>query len=145
MTRETSVGLLGIGVNFYDGQGFMVPKKSKITSATKLKGATVCVQSGTTTEKNLADFSRTRKLGIKPIVFDTYEAGFKAPLLDRAPEQLLDAAQPVQDGVLVRPQALRGDARVVLGLRRHEPARAIVNAIMPAIRSWGKRKCRRSE
>jgi general L-amino acid transport system substrate-binding protein len=50
------LGLHFTGVTYYDGQGFMVPKKSKITSATKLKGATVCVQSGTTTEKNLNDY-----------------------------------------------------------------------------------------
>ena len=46
LTRDASLGLHFTGVTYYDGQGFMVPKKSKITSATKLKGATVCVQSG---------------------------------------------------------------------------------------------------
>jgi hypothetical protein len=59
---------------FYDGQGFMVPAKANIKSAKQLKGATVCVQSGTTTEKNLTDFSRTNKLDIKPVVFEKFEA-----------------------------------------------------------------------
>ena len=49
LTRDASLGLHFTGVTYYDGQGFMVPKKSKITSAKNLKGATVCVQSGTTT------------------------------------------------------------------------------------------------
>ena len=54
LTRDASLGLSFVGVNYYDGQGFLVPK-GKITSAKQLKGATVCVQSGTTTEKNLTD------------------------------------------------------------------------------------------
>ena len=58
LTRDASLGLDFTGVTYYDGQGFMVPKKSKITSAKQLKGATVCVQSGTTTEKNLTDYLR---------------------------------------------------------------------------------------
>ncbi len=56
LNRDGSLGLHFVGANYYDGQGFMVPK-GKITSAKQLKGATVCVQSGTTTEKNLTDFS----------------------------------------------------------------------------------------
>src|SRR5262249_3030799 len=58
LTRDASLGLHFTGVTYYDGQGFMVPTKMKIKSAKQLKGATVCVQSGTTTEKNLTDFSR---------------------------------------------------------------------------------------
>jgi general L-amino acid transport system substrate-binding protein len=62
-------------VTYYDGQGFMVPvKKLNVKSAKQLKGATVCVQSGTTTEKNLTDFSRANNLGIKPVVFEKIEA-----------------------------------------------------------------------
>ena len=51
LTRDASLGLSFTGVTYYDGQGFMVPKKSKVTSAKQLKGATVCVQSGTTTRR----------------------------------------------------------------------------------------------
>ena len=74
LTRDASLGMSFTGVTYYDGQGFMVPSKSKVKSAKQLKGATVCVQSGTTTEKNLTDFSRANNLGIKPVVFDKFEA-----------------------------------------------------------------------
>ena len=72
LTRDASLGFHFTAITYIDGQGFLVPTKLKVTRATQLKGAQVCVQSGTTTEKNLADFSRSHKLGIKPIVFDTY-------------------------------------------------------------------------
>jgi len=74
LTRDGSLGLHQTVVTYYDGQGFMVPVKSKIKSAKQLKGQTVCVQSGTTTEKNLTDFSRANNLGIKPVVFEKVEA-----------------------------------------------------------------------
>ncbi len=66
LTRDASLGMNFTGVTYYDGQGFMVPVKGKIKSAKQLKGQTVCVQSGTTTEKNLTDFSRANGLGLKP-------------------------------------------------------------------------------
>ena len=68
--RDTQLGLDFTAVNFYDGQGFMVPKNSGIKSAFELKGATVCVATGTTTELNLADFSRANNLDIQPVVFE---------------------------------------------------------------------------
>ncbi len=74
LTRDASLGMFFTGTTYYDGQGFMVPVKSKITSAKQLKGATVCVQSGTTTEKNLTDFSRANNLNLKPVVFEKQEA-----------------------------------------------------------------------
>ena len=92
LTRDASLGLHFTGVTYYDGQGFMVPKKSKITSATKLKGATVCVQSGTTTEKNLNDYSKSMKLNIKPVVFDTQEATNKAYFAGRCQAYTTDAS-----------------------------------------------------
>lgn len=92
LTRDASLGLHQTVVTYYDGQGFIVPAKSKIKSTRQLKGQTVCVQSGTTTEKNLADFSRSRKLGIKPIVFDTYEAGFKALFAGRCQAYSADSS-----------------------------------------------------
>ena len=80
--RDTQLGLDFTAVNFYDGQGFMVPKDAGIKSAMELKGATVCVLTGTTTELNLADYSRANGLDIKPVVFednnvrdDTYRKG----------------------------------------------------------------------
>ncbi|MBP0623377.1 amino acid ABC transporter substrate-binding protein [Cupriavidus consociatus] len=74
LSRDASLGVQFTGVNYYDGQGFMVPAKSGITSPQQLKGATVCTSSGTTTEKNLTDFSRAHGLKIKPVVFEKAEA-----------------------------------------------------------------------
>ena len=73
LVRDSSLGMMFTGVTYYDGQGFMVPKSLKVTSAKQLKGATVCVQTGTTTELNLADFARANKLNIKPVVFESLE------------------------------------------------------------------------
>ena len=75
MSRDASLGVHFTGVTYYDGQGFMAPVKMKVASTKKIaKGTTVCVQTGTTTEKNLTDFSRTNKLDLKPIVFEKQEA-----------------------------------------------------------------------
>jgi len=68
--RDTQLGLDFTAINFYDGQGFMVRKDSGINSAFELKGATVCVATGTTTELNLADFSRANNLDIQSVVFE---------------------------------------------------------------------------
>ena len=78
LTRDASLGMHSTAVTYYDGQGFMVPLKSKIKSAKQLKGQTVCVQSGTTTEKNLTDFSKASGLAIKPVVFEKLEAAENA-------------------------------------------------------------------
>ena len=92
LTRDASLGLVFTGVTYYDGQGFMVPKKSKITSAKQLKGATVCVQSGTTTEKNLNDYSKSAGLNMKPVVFETQEAADKAYDAGRCQAYTTDAS-----------------------------------------------------
>lgn len=73
ITRDTSLGLNFVGVNYYDGQGFMVPKKLNVTSAKQLKGATICVQPGTTTELNLADYFRANGMAFKPVVIEKLE------------------------------------------------------------------------
>jgi general L-amino acid transport system substrate-binding protein len=70
ISRDTSLGLNFVGVNYYDGQGFMVPKKRNIKSAKQLDGATVCVQPGTTNELNLADYFRANKMKFKPVVIE---------------------------------------------------------------------------
>jgi general L-amino acid transport system substrate-binding protein len=92
LTRDASLGLLFTGVTYYDGQGFMVPAKGKIKNAKDLKGATVCVQSGTTTEKNLTDFSRANNLGIKPVVFEKVEAATGAYFSGRCQAYTTDAS-----------------------------------------------------
>ncbi len=73
ITRDTSLGLNFVGVNYYDGQGFMVPKKLNVKSARQLNGATICVQPGTTTELNLADYFRASGMNFKPVVIEKLE------------------------------------------------------------------------
>src|SRR5271154_50735 len=70
MSRETA-GMFFTGVNYYDGQGFMVRKKLGVDSATKLDGASICVQQGTTTELNLADYFRAHNMKFEAVVFAT--------------------------------------------------------------------------
>ncbi len=70
LSRDTSQGLDFLDTYFYDGQGFMVRKDLGIKSAMELKGATVCVLTGTSSELNLTDFNRTHNLNLKPVVFD---------------------------------------------------------------------------
>jgi len=65
--RDVDVKLTFVGVNYYDGQGFMVPKSLGVKSAKELDGATVCIQTGTTTELNLADFFRANKMKYNPV------------------------------------------------------------------------------
>ena len=92
LTRDASLGLHFTGATYYDGQGFMVTKKSKIASAKQLKGATVCVQSGTTTEKNLTDYSKAAGLNMKSVVFETQEATNKAYFSGRCQAYTTDAS-----------------------------------------------------
>jgi general L-amino acid transport system substrate-binding protein len=92
LTRDASLGLHFVGVNFYDGQGFMVPKSLNVTSARALRGATVCVQSGTTTELNLTDFSRANNMQIRPVVFEKVEAATEAYFSGRCQAYTTDAS-----------------------------------------------------
>ncbi len=92
LTRDAGLGLHGTAITYYDGQGFMVPAKSKIKNAKQLKGQTVCVQSGTTNEKNLSDFSRAHKLAIKPVVFEKFEAATGAYFAGRCAAYSTDAS-----------------------------------------------------
>ena len=92
LTRDASLGMNFTGATYYDGQGFMVPSKGKVKTAKQLKGATVCVQSGTTTEKNLTDFSRANKLDIKPVVFEKQEASTGAYFSGRCQAFTTDAS-----------------------------------------------------
>ena len=73
LSRDTSLGLDFAAISFYDGQGFMVPRKLGVKSAKELNGATVCVQPGTTTELNLADYFRATKMTFKPVVIEKIE------------------------------------------------------------------------
>ena len=73
LTRDTALGLDFTGVYYYDGQGFLVPKKLGVKSAKELNGATVCVAPGTTTELTLADYFRANKMTFKPVVIEKIE------------------------------------------------------------------------
>ncbi len=115
LTRDASLGLHFTAITYFDGQGFLVPRKIKVSGAKQLKNAQVCVQAGTTTEKNLADFSRAHKLGIKPVVFDSYEAGFKALFAGRCQAYTADASAlasirnkeaPKPDDYLILPELI---------------------------------------
>lgn len=92
LTRDASLGLHDTVVTYYDGQGFIVPKKSNIKSAKQFKNQTVCVQSGTTTEKNLTDYSKANKLNIKPVVFEKEEAATAAYFAGRCISYTTDAS-----------------------------------------------------
>jgi general L-amino acid transport system substrate-binding protein len=93
LTRDTTNGLNFVHVNYYDGQGFLVPKKLGIKSAKELGGATVCVLPGTTTEMNAADFFRGNKLGWKPVVIEQTAELSKAFFAGRCDVLTSDASQ----------------------------------------------------
>lgn len=92
LTRDASLGLSSTVVNYYDGQGFMVPVKSKLKNPKQLKDQTVCVQSGTTSEKNLASFSKANGLNLKPVVFEKFEAANAAYFSGRCVAYTTDAS-----------------------------------------------------
>ena len=71
LSRDVDLGFTFIGVNYYDGQGFMGRRSLGVMSATELDGASVCIQTGTTTELNLADFFRTNGMEYEPVPIDT--------------------------------------------------------------------------
>ncbi|MBL4806870.1 MAG: amino acid ABC transporter substrate-binding protein [Rhodobacteraceae bacterium] len=70
-SRDVDLKFTFIGVNYYDGQGFMVRKDLGVASATELDGATVCIQTGTTTELNLADYFRANGMSYEPVPIET--------------------------------------------------------------------------
>jgi general L-amino acid transport system substrate-binding protein len=75
ISRDTALGLNFAGVTYYDGQGFMINSKKLpgVNSALQLSGAAICVQSGTTTELNLADYFKANKMEYSPVVFEKFE------------------------------------------------------------------------
>jgi general L-amino acid transport system substrate-binding protein len=97
-TRDTSLGLNFTGVNYYDGQGFLVSKKLGVKSAKELSGATFCIQAGTTTELNLTDYFKANKMEYTPITYDT-------------------SAQSIEGFEAGRCDALTSDASQLYGLR----------------------------
>ena len=78
LTRDTALGLHFAGINYYDGQGFMTTRKLGVKSALDLGGSTICVQSGTTSELNLADYFKENRMVYKPLAFDTSDQTVRA-------------------------------------------------------------------
>ncbi len=74
MSRDAGEGFVFAGINYYDGQGFLVRRSLNLNSATELTGARVCVQSGSTSQANAADYFRSRGIEYRPVVFETEEA-----------------------------------------------------------------------
>lgn len=93
LTRDTANGLNFGPVTYYDGQGFMVPVKLGVTSARELSGASVCVQTGTTSELNLADYFRANGMELRPVTIEKYEEVTAAYLAGRCDAITSDASQ----------------------------------------------------
>jgi general L-amino acid transport system substrate-binding protein len=91
-SRDTSLGLNFTVINYYDGQGFMVRKALKVNSALELNDAAVCVQQGTTTELNLADYFRANKMKLKTVTFATADEAIKAYDAGRCDAYTTDAS-----------------------------------------------------
>ncbi|MEJ2626920.1 MAG: amino acid ABC transporter substrate-binding protein, partial [Pseudolabrys sp.] len=92
LSRDTSLGLNFTGVDYYDGQGFMVHKSLKVNSALELNGASICVQQGTTTELNLADFFRAHNMKLKTVTFATSDEAVKSYDAGRCDSYTTDAS-----------------------------------------------------
>ena len=92
MSRDVDLKLTFLGVNYYDGQGFMVPKALGVTSAKQLDGASVCIQTGTTTELNLADYFRANNMTYEPVTIETNEEGQTNYLAGRCDVYTTDAS-----------------------------------------------------
>ena len=92
LQRDTQLGLNFGPVVFYDGQGFMVPKKTNIKTAKELNGATICVAPGTTTELNLADYFRANKMEFKPVVIEKVDELYAAFFSGRCDVMTSDAS-----------------------------------------------------
>lgn len=90
--RDVDVKLTFVGVNYYDGQGFIIRKAAGVKSAKQLNGATVCIQTGTTTELNLAEFFRVNKIKYEPVPIETNEEARTAYLAQRCDTYTTDAS-----------------------------------------------------
>ena len=93
MSRDTAAGLNFTGISYYDGQGFMVKKTLDVVSAKELSGASICVQTGTTTELNLADYFRSNKIEYNPVVFEKLSEALAAYNAGRCDAFTTDVSQ----------------------------------------------------
>lgn len=112
ITRDTTLGLMSTGTNYYDSQGIIVKKSLGVASAKELDGASICVLQGTTTELNLADWFRANKLSYKPVVIETSEGGFRtfeagrcdATTSDKSQLAALRASSSAPDDFVILPE-----------------------------------------
>ncbi|WP_306607417.1 amino acid ABC transporter substrate-binding protein [Azonexus sp.] len=125
MTRDAAMGMHFTSIVFYDGQGFMVARKSGIQSLRDLENTDICVQSGTTTEKNLSDYFRARKMKFRSVVFANFEASIKAFLSGRCQSYTTDATSLLS--LIQRASRTPGDYVVLPELISKEP-------LSPAVR-----------
>ncbi len=93
LVRDTSLGLNMAGVNFYDGQGFLVRRSSGVTAARQLDGATVCIQPGTTSELNIADYFRANNMRFTPVLIERPDEFVAAYAAGRCDAMTQDASQ----------------------------------------------------
>ena len=91
-SRDVDLGFTFIGVSYYDGQGFIGRKSLGVKSADELDGASVCIQTGTTTELNLADFFRVNNISYEPVPIETNEEARKAYVAERCDVYTTDAS-----------------------------------------------------
>jgi len=97
MSRDTSLGLTFTGVMYYDGQGFMVRKSLGLAKVEQLAGASICVQTGTTNEQNLADYFTTRNLSYRPVVFERLDEAISAYNTGRCDSFTTDSSQLISE------------------------------------------------
>jgi general L-amino acid transport system substrate-binding protein len=92
LARDASLGLLYAGVNFYDGQGFLVKKDLNVKSVKELGGATICAAQGTTHELNMADYFRANKLTYQPVVIENQDQMYEAYFAGRCDAMTQDSS-----------------------------------------------------
>ena len=92
LSRDTQLGLNITGINYYDGQGFIVRKALRVNSALELNDASICVQQGTTTELNLADYFRSNRMRLKTVTFAGLDEAVKAYETSRCDAFTTDAS-----------------------------------------------------
>jgi general L-amino acid transport system substrate-binding protein len=92
LSRDTSLGFDFTGINFYDGQGFMVKASTGVRRAADLNGATICVQPGTTTEQNLTDWARSARIQFTPVVIERLEEVVQAYVAGRCDAYTTDVS-----------------------------------------------------
>lgn len=91
-SRDAGLKLTFVGTNYYDGQGFLVPRELGVSSASELNGATVCIQTGSTAELNLTDYFRSNKMEYEPVPIETSSEGQKQYLAGACDVIMTDAS-----------------------------------------------------